>query len=545
MGINRQLISLPTGSGETIIMSAVAKHFNRKTLILAHREELLNQAADKMRLFWPEVEIGICKSLRNEIDKQVVIGSIQSCARQWRTDQLKEQGFGLVMVDEAHHAVSDSYQRVINELGLSAGSPGLLIGVTATPQRADNYGLGAVFDKMVFSRSIGTMIKAGYLSSVSGRRILTNTHLGKIRSQNGDFAVSELSNAVNTMERNQFIADRFVQYAGDRKAVVFCADVQHCHEMAEAFNERGIVCASIWGAMGYEKREQTLKELKAGKLQAVTSCGVLTEGFDEPSIDAVVMARPTKSLGLYIQCVGRGLRLWPGKENCLVLDFTDQGYSIDKVATLHSAIPESIHFPGSGYSEAPQRTTHFEIIEESDKEFDILGTVHFSWVALEGNEWSLLDDAGEEIVISPKDYGFVSTLYSTDGSVIPLVKTPLPLDYCSGVCEDYARVHLKTTFADMSADWMKNPIPPSRNQVDYLISQKAYREGMTKAQASFEIRKIIAAKNRKRRNRVEEPATAKQVAYLKRLGGNPDNMSKDEASIEIARLVKEKQGAHV
>lgn len=116
-GISRQLVSLPTGSGKTVIMSAIAKEIDKKTLILAHREELITQTVDKLKLFWPEAKIGICKAERDEIHQQIVVGSVQTCYRSQRLERLKEQGFELLMIDECHHSVSNSYQSIINELG--------------------------------------------------------------------------------------------------------------------------------------------------------------------------------------------------------------------------------------------------------------------------------------------------------------------------------------------------------------------------------------------------------------------------------------------
>ena len=136
-GINQQLIILPTGSGKTIVMAAIAKHFNKKTLLLAHREELINQAVEKFKLFWPDVDIGICMADRDDVDRQIVIGSVQSCSRIKRLDRLKEKGFELLMIDEAHHSASDSYQSVISALGFECDSKNLLLGVTATPQRSE------------------------------------------------------------------------------------------------------------------------------------------------------------------------------------------------------------------------------------------------------------------------------------------------------------------------------------------------------------------------------------------------------------------------
>lgn len=200
-GISKQLIVLPTGSGKTILMAAIAKHLDKRTLILAHREELIRQAFDKFKLYWPEADLGICKAERDEINHQIVIGSVQSCSKSKGLGSLKDSAFDVLLIDEAHHATAESYQKIIKELGFHTDQIKLLLGVTATPNRSDKDSLGETFEKVTYSRSISTMIKAGYLSPTIGRKILTNFSLQNIKMQNGDFFIGELAEVVNTPER--------------------------------------------------------------------------------------------------------------------------------------------------------------------------------------------------------------------------------------------------------------------------------------------------------------------------------------------------------
>lgn len=538
-GIHRQLIVLPTGAGKTIVMAAIAKTFNKKTLLLAHREELITQAVEKFQLFWPGVDIGVCMAERDETDHQIVIGSVQSCSRPKRLEKLQDLGFDVMMIDEAHHSTSDSYQSIINACGFSNGTSKLLIGVTATPARGDKHPLGDTFDKISFSRSIGTMIRAGYLSPVVGRKILTNFVLERIRTQNGDFAISELSEAVNTPERNAFIVNKFQEYAPARKGIAFCCDVLHCQDLAAAFNKQGISAAAVWGDMTSECRQNALNDLKNGKIQVATSCGVLCEGYDEPSISTVIMARPTKSPGLYIQCAGRGLRLWPGKQDCLVLDFSDQGHNLDSIMSLSSVVPEAANIKdikeAAEQREEVDKQPKINVLEEVDREFDILGSARFMWVTI-GDEWSLMDDERREIIMSPSAGGFVAVLYHPDGSMKRLVNSPLPLEYCAGVCEDYARRNLKVAFSDLRAMWLNNAAPPTKSQHDYLEKQNAWRSNLTKAEAALEIRKIVASKNKQRRQLSAEPITDKQRYFLNRRGIQTANMSKLQAMQAISQV---------
>ena len=537
-GLNSQLIVLPTGSGKTILMAAIGKHFNKRMLLLAHREELIQQAFDKFKLYWPEADIGICKAEKENTKNQIIIGSVQSCSRQKKLELLKESGFDILMIDEAHHATADSYQKIINELGFRQDKAKLLIGVTATPNRTDKQWLGETFEKITYSRSISTMIKAGYLSPAIGRKILTNFSLKSVRTQNGDFSIVDLSEAVNTPERNTFIAEKYKTYAAGRKGVAFCVDVKHCQELASAFELVGIRAKAIWGDMPVDDRRKILKELTTGEIQISMSCGVLTEGFDEPSINCIVMARPTKSQSLYIQCIGRGLRLWPGKQDCLVLDFTDGGHNLDSIISLSQVVPDTLEFSetnGVFQKEDVEKSSKIEILEECDKEFDILGHTRFIWIPIGDNEWSLIDDERREIVVSPLNNGFIADIFQ-NGSKTSIVSDPLPLEYCSGVCEDYARRHLKIAFADMSAPWMNARVHPTQSQKELLQKHKAYNDGMTKAEASIEIRRIIAMKNKQKRRMSDEPITMKQKFTLMKTGINTNNMSKMQAMQEISRI---------
>ena len=315
-GISRQLVSMATGLGKTVIFASLAKQMRCRTLIIAHRDELIAQAAEKIGLIWEgSVEIGIVKAERHEPNAQIVIASIQSACRDQRLADLQKAGFDLCIIDEAHHATAPTYERLIRELGFMAGnSAKLLLGVTATPKRGDGVGLASIFQEIVFNRSIAWGIKNGYLSPLTGRRIKTRESLKGVQTQGGDFVAAQLSRAINVPGRNRLIVESYQRYGGDRKkTIAFTADVQHALDLASMFKAASIPSAAIHGKMGLDERRHVLSLFEDGEIRVITNCGVLTEGFDSPMVDCIVLARPTRSSGLYVQCVGRGTRVSPGK----------------------------------------------------------------------------------------------------------------------------------------------------------------------------------------------------------------------------------------
>jgi hypothetical protein len=288
------------------------------------------------------------------------------------------------------------------------------------------------------------------------------------------------------------------------------------------------------------ERKSQLDAFKLGQIQVVTSCGILTEGYDEPTVNAVIMARPTKSSGLFTQCIGRGLRLWPGKENCLVLDFTDKHHTLDGVMSLSNTMPEAPIIedrPKVSLVEI-DRSPKIEVLDEYDRAFDILGCARFIWVQVD-DEWSLQDDNRNEIVIRQSCGGYIADLYTPDGSSSKIVSQPLPLEYCSGVCEDFARRHLKIAFADLSQPWMSIHCPPTAGQRNYLEKEGAFEQGMSKAQAAVSIRRIIATKNQRRRLMASEPITANQKYFLQNRGINVSEMTKLQAMQAIYKIKNE------
>jgi len=328
-GVRRQLACLPTGSGKTVIFAEFPRYFKMKKqmLVLAHRQELLDQACDKIRQANHRLCVAVEQAGRSaDTDCDVVVASVPTLGRMGSTrlQRLDPDRFFLIVIDEAHHATAATYKRVLEYFGVFAPETRkLMVGFTATPKRGDGQGLDAVFQEIVFSKSLPEMIQTGFLSPVAGYRVESEIDLSRVKTRMGDFVASQLSLAVNVVERNNMIVEVYRSHLEGRKTLCFCVDVSHVHSLARAFNKKGIKAAAVSGDMDRSERAKALEDFHAGRIQVLTNCMVLTEGYDEPTVEGIILARPTKSALLYTQMIGRGTRLYPGKESVTIVDIVD------------------------------------------------------------------------------------------------------------------------------------------------------------------------------------------------------------------------------
>jgi ATP-dependent helicase IRC3 len=339
-GKRRVIVSLPTGTGKTVVFAHFPRVLNMKKrlLVLAHREELLLQARDKFRSIDPELKAEIEQAgARAAADAKVVIASVLTLARNGaRLSRLQPDEFSIIVVDEAHHAVAPSYRRIFDHFGLFEPRVSrYLIGFTATPRRGDKQGLGEIFEDVCYARDMREMIAARYLCPITGWRVDTDLSLDSVKVRHGDFVESQLAGVVNTPLRNNLLVKAYRDFAAERRAIVFCVDVAHAKDVHHAFAAAGIRAAPVWGDLSRDQRRSTLARFSAGEIDVVTNCNLLTEGFDEPRVDCVVMARPTRSKLLYAQMVGRGTRLHPAKKDLMVIDVADNSRT-HQLPGLHS-----------------------------------------------------------------------------------------------------------------------------------------------------------------------------------------------------------------
>ncbi len=321
-GINKQLIVLPTGAGKTVLFAQlpIIRKESLPMLVLAHRSELLIQAKDKIETINKDLSVGIEQADNKAGYVDVVIASVPTLGRESssRIEKYPKNYFKTIVVDEAHHAAAPSYRRILDYF-----TPELLLGVTATPQRSDSVRLVDVFQEIVYYKSIQDLIKEGWLSPLVGYRVKTSTDISDVEIQNGEYKQDQLIEAIDNPSRNNSIVTAYNDLANAKKTVVFAAGVDHAGHLEEAFRKNGSSVRIIIGTTPEEERRQILSDFKSGAVTVLVNVGVLTEGFDEPSIEAIILAKPTRSSLLYTQIVGRGTRLFEGKEHCMIIDIAD------------------------------------------------------------------------------------------------------------------------------------------------------------------------------------------------------------------------------
>lgn len=320
-GINKQLVVLPTGAGKTVIFSHLPKYLPSALpmLVLAHRGELLKQAQEKILWSNPNLDVQIEKAEQHADMCDVVVASVPTLGRADSERILKypKNYFKSIVIDEAHHAAAPSYKRIIDYFNSS-----FILGVTATPQRSDSVRLTDVFQEIVYYKTIQDLIQEDYLCRLVGYRVKTDTDISEVETNNGDYIASQLEEAINTPTRNASVVAAYLQIAPQKKAIVFASGVQHANDLALSFRQK-VTTEVLLGTTSEEDRLDILQRFKTGETKVLVNVGVLTEGFDEPSVEAIILARPTRSSLLYTQIVGRGTRLFEGKQHCIIIDIAD------------------------------------------------------------------------------------------------------------------------------------------------------------------------------------------------------------------------------
>ena len=318
-GTRKVLLQLSTGGGKTVIFAAIASQFVRHqegVLVIAHREELILQAASKLESVTQQAP-GIIKAGYKPTDSLIQVGSIQTLAR-----RKNYPAAGLIIIDEAHHASANSYRKLIE-----AYPNALILGVTATPRREDGYGLRDVFDELICSISTKELIALGYLTDY---KLIAGFKYSKHKvPRQRDFTKKELAEVAQDYKPEE-VLKQWNNFGENKKTIIFAVDVEHSKSITTQFRMGSIACEHIDGETPQFERKEILDRFRKGTTQVISNCAILTEGFDCPDAEVVIIARPTTSVTLWLQMIGRVLRPAPGKSYAVIIDMTDNWYRLGR-----------------------------------------------------------------------------------------------------------------------------------------------------------------------------------------------------------------------
>ncbi len=351
-----------TGTGKTVTAVMDAKSCGGRTLFLAHTQELVNQATETFRKLWPSVTVGKYMEGIKQPNAHVVCGSIQSVAL--HLDRFKDSDFDYLIVDEAHHASADTYQKV-----LSYFKPAFTLGLTATPERTDdNKVILDIFKNTAHKLDIRTAVEIGELVPIRCIRIHTNIDLTKVRFNSVQYNIRDLESKIYVPERNRLIVDTWLKYVRNKRTVVFCASVKHAEQIAGLFLAEGIPAAAVSGGMKPSERKEFQDKFVSQEIQVLCACDLLNEGWDCPETEVLFMARPTMSKVLYTQQLGRGMRLYEGKESLMVFDFVDNASQYNMPQSLHRLFRLKDYRPGQlAVAPGAQRAAEADLYAKGEK----------------------------------------------------------------------------------------------------------------------------------------------------------------------------------
>lgn len=527
-GVRAQLGVAATGLGKTVIFCSLAAQRGGRTLILAHRDELVSQAVQKVHEIWPGVDVGIIKAEANDVHAQVIVASVQTLSRQKRLAQLVAASdsvlmptapLDLVIVDEAHHSAAVTYKAIINGLRAGHGEvcvcghdrdghvevdlgrsrctcqvegeegvaepcpcdapeyvpPGpLLLGVTATPDRGDGVGLDDVFGEIVWNYDILWGIRSGFLADVRAKRItLDQLDLSKVKVSRGDYDAGSAGRAMEDASAPEYVVKAWLEHAKDRQTLVFTPTVDLAQSVADQFAHAGVKAAMVSGETPLMERRAILRDYAAGEIQVVANCAVLTEGFDEPRTDCIVVARPTKSRALFTQMIGRGTRRHPAKDHLLVLDVVDASTRLSLIT-----VPSLFGLPEQEAAEVQVKNLT-DVVDEFEARKVAAGLMRaqdadlfhkmrgqgIAWIHVPGTtaryERPLPQNMGTLVLVevdpSTENSWRCGVRFESGEKQVFLWAGSMEL--AQGVAEDYARKRLgsKMAFIATDARWRKNP----------------------------------------------------------------------------------------
>jgi superfamily II DNA or RNA helicase len=483
-GRRRIAMVMATGGGKTPTAMTIADlslAAGLPVLWIAHRTELIDQALDKARQVAPGRRIGRLQGRTKQYNAELVVGSVQTASTASTMALLKTRRWGLIVIDETHHATADTYMRVLRELGAYEPDGPLVLGVTATLDRSDGQALGQVFEAVVEPR-IGLIDlirhpEGPYLVPPRGIRVkIADLDLGRVKRVAGDFNSGALGAAMSAAMAPQRIVEAYTEHAKGRPAVAFLPTVAISIEQAQAFNDAGYVAVHLDGTTPAGEREAALERFRRGEIDVLCNVGLFTEGTDLPSIACVILGRPTSSTSLYQQMVGRGLRLHPGKRDCIILDVTGVT-GRHKLATLVSLagadgpedIPDDLLLYEDDEAEAPLDELDLSAGDDAASEgeapeyvdgdtvhmmVDLFGQSHSSWLRTDGGVWFLASAQGF-VYLHPTSAERYNLAYYAHGSgKSGTIRDDMTIEYAMTAGDEYV-TGIPMWQMDRDAAWRK------------------------------------------------------------------------------------------
>ena len=488
------LVVAPTGAGKTIMLSALVgkRHkSSQNVLVLQHRDELVSQNSNKFNLVNPSLNISEVNAAKKDWSGDAVFAMVQTLSREKNLDNMPK--VDLIVVDEAHHTVADTYQRIINA-AKKANERVQIVGFTATPNRGDKKGLRDIFTNCSHQIEISTLIREGFLVPPKTYVIDVGVQdeLRQVRKAISDFDMAQVESIMNRRAINQRVVEEWDAKAGDRQTIVFCSTIKHAEDLCKEFVRYGIDAAMVTGDTDKDKREQILRDLSNGNIQVVVNVAVLTEGFDSPPVSCIVLTRPCSYKATMVQMIGRGLRTvdqeeFPGvvKSDCIVMDFgtsvlthgsLDDAVDLDgKQADGNGEIPVKIcpsckaeiplgvkECPICGYEgekPEPEILDNFVLTE-----VDLMQRSPFRWIDLFGNSKCMVASGFNGFaLVADVDGLCVAVVKKKDGKT--MARSIGTKRQVMAAADDFMRQNESGDTANKTKRWLNDPVTPKQRDL--------------------------------------------------------------------------------
>jgi superfamily II DNA or RNA helicase len=522
-GVRRMIIALATGLGKTVVAAHEIAETRDRVLFVAHRDELLRQTDAKIRMVDPDAEVGFVKAEEDDVSARIVIGSVQTLCQPKRLQRFKDslrgdlwrdpERLGVVFVDEAHHANADSYQSVLRGLGCFDDGGPITIGLTATPERSDGKALADVWEEIVYEYGILDGIRDGYLCEPRAKQIKLKADFRKLQVRAGEFRDEQSAEMLMEADAPKHAAEAYLQHAKGLRALAFTPTVSVAKAFEEAFCAAGVPTEFAHGEMPLEQRRAIVGRLERGETFVVPNAQLFTEGTDIPSVACIIVAKPTRSRPAYVQMVGRGTRLYPGKSSFLILDLVGVAHRHDltTMATLFDVDPDDAE---EGLSAALEKKAGSakagSAAKASDEnvegqlvsvDVELFKSRDFAWIESERTAGKFVLSLGLDGTVVLESTGpdrfdvFKVKRETPAGRRWPVevrtkLYTDLSLGYAQGIAEDLVRKSGAAVLNARDAGWRKGD--PSEKQRALLQRRGRWRDGMTRGEASDVLTALLA-----------------------------------------------------